>query len=248
MIRVERTALPSALAEDLGRRTQRIVREKLDGKKAKALWKGARTCRRDLQSALQVMAAGLNRCMYCSDSEGTAVDHHEPVTHAPERTFDWPNHLLACSHCNSHAKGDRFPVDADGSPLLIDPSGEDPLDHLDLTFSNGEYTALTPKGEVSIYVFDLNRFVLRQGRADAFIEARGMLCLYLDEIERERRNEAGAVHAALARRPYADVREAMTRKRALPGAELVLGGSRVIRALEVLMSAPSHETSRGSRS
>lgn len=238
MIHVERTALPAALAQDLERRTGRILRDELDGEKAKALWKSAKTCRRDVQSALQTMAAGLNRCMYCSDSEGTAVDHYEPVTRAPRRTFDWPNHLLACSHCNSHAKRDRFPVDCDGSPLLIDPSEDEPLDHLDLAFSNGSYAALTPKGEMSIDVFDLNRFVLRQGRADAFIEARAMLCLYLDAVEQRRQTEAGVINAALDRRPYADVRMAMTRKRALPGAELVLGGSRVVRALEVLAGAP----------
>lgn len=56
------------------------------------------------------------RCMYCGDNQGTDVDHFEPLSLAPLRTFDWPNHLLACSLCNSHYKRHLFPCDEDGRP------------------------------------------------------------------------------------------------------------------------------------
>ncbi|MEU8665135.1 hypothetical protein [Actinoplanes philippinensis] len=55
-----------------------------------------------------------------------------------------------CSHCDSHHKRDRFPVDDQDRPLLIDPSVEDPFDHLMLSLSVGEYRALTDKGRESI--------------------------------------------------------------------------------------------------
>ncbi|MFD1364783.1 HNH endonuclease family protein [Actinoplanes sichuanensis] len=114
------------------------------------------------------MAPGAERCMYCGDNQGTDIDHHEPMARDPLRTFDWLNHLLACSHCNSHHKRDRFPVDEHGRPLLIDPSVEDPFDHLLLSLSVGEYRALTEKGVQSIEVFGLNRPILARGRQQTF--------------------------------------------------------------------------------
>lgn len=50
-----------------------------------------------LDSVLRQMAPGLERCMYCGDNQGTDIDHFEPLARNPLRTFDWLNHLLACS-------------------------------------------------------------------------------------------------------------------------------------------------------
>lgn len=240
MIRVMRVRLPDDLSDELGERTRKIVHQGSDKIEAGRLWANARSCRGKLKSALQGMAAGTNRCMYCNDSEGTGVDHFDPVVRSPRRTFDWLNHLLACSHCNSHAKRDQFPVD-DGSPLLIDPSHDDPLEHLDLSFSDGAYLALTTKGRKSIEVFDLNRFVLCQGRADAFVEARILLALYAKQIETGETSKAALTRGLLERRPHADVLAMMTYKRGMPGAELVFGGSEVLEALALLTVSPHRE-------
>ncbi|QMU74236.1 hypothetical protein GXP74_34325 [Streptacidiphilus sp. P02-A3a] len=92
------------------------------------------------------MAPGLSRCMYCGDSEGTDIDHFRPIASDPLGTFRWTNHLLACSHCNSNMKRDRYPRDSSGACLLVDPCVDDPHEHLELTFATGGYTPLTAKG------------------------------------------------------------------------------------------------------
>jgi uncharacterized protein (TIGR02646 family) len=75
------------------------------------------------------MTGKRQRCMYCEDSRGTDIDHFWPKSSYPKRVFEWPNMVLSCSGCN-RAKGDRFPLDKDGVPELIDPTAEDPWDFL----------------------------------------------------------------------------------------------------------------------
>jgi hypothetical protein len=169
--------------------------------------------------------------MYCGDSQGTDVDHYEPIAHNPLRTFDWLNHLLACSFCNSQAKRDRFPVGDDGAPLLTDPCAEDPFEHLLLTLSLGVYTALTGKGESTIDVCGLNRALLVRGQ----VQARRVVELCLAHW--------GAAHAAgdharqaaavltVQEQPFADVCQSMLRQAESPGAGVVFAGSPAVLAL-----------------
>jgi uncharacterized protein (TIGR02646 family) len=118
----------------------------------------------EIRETLAAMASGLARCMYCEDSQGTDIDHFRPRRRYPEQAFDWSNYLLACSHCNSNQKRDQFPPDEHGRPLLIDPTAEDPGEHLVLTTISGKFQKLTRKGEVSIHVFGLGRDLLEKGR------------------------------------------------------------------------------------
>jgi hypothetical protein len=110
------------------------------------------------------MAPGIEQCMYCGDT-GTEIDHFEPISRNPLRTFDWLNHLLACVNCNSRAKLAAFPIDAHGHPLLIDPTAEDPFDHLRLSLPFGRYEPLTDKGRTTIKVCSLNRPQLERGHS-----------------------------------------------------------------------------------
>jgi hypothetical protein len=162
VIRIARAALPTDLDHRLTALTADIAKAALDQRAAEArkLWRRKSTreqVHHRLDGVLRQMAPGLERCMYCGDNQGTDIDHFEPLTRNPLRTFDWLNHLLACALCNSHNKRDRFPVDGDGQPLLIDPTVEDPFDHLSLTLSLGRYVSLSAKGRATIEVCDLNR-------------------------------------------------------------------------------------------
>jgi hypothetical protein len=179
------------------------------------------------------IAAGIERCMYCGDSRGTDIDHFEPIKYAPLRTFEWHNHLLACSSCNSNAKRDAYPCDDCGQSLLVDPSVEDPADHIKLSLTEGSYTAITHKGHVTIEVFQLNRADLRKGRADAFIRCKSMLRDYLNLETSGKNDEAGDTKLALERQPFADVLHAMYKVADLPGAATVLGGSDVLAVLKL---------------
>lgn len=129
------------------------------------LWKQQRNrAFQEIRETLAAMASGLVRCMYCEDSQGTDIDHFRPRRRYPEHAFDWSNYLLACSHCNSNQKRDQFPLDEHGQPLLIDPTAEDPGEHLLLTTTSGKFQKLTRKGETSIRVFGLDRDLLEKGR------------------------------------------------------------------------------------
>ena len=123
MIPIERVELPADLLRRMSDRTDKIrtcpAPEAVAT--ARGLWAGsARIIGQPLRATLQQMAPGAERCMYCGDNQDTDVDHFEPVVRNPHRTFDWLNHLLACSFCNSHQKRDCYPV---WDPLAGQPVG-----------------------------------------------------------------------------------------------------------------------------
>ncbi|GAA0905606.1 HNH endonuclease [Streptomyces thermoalcalitolerans] len=229
MIRLVRIPLPRRTAEYL--KTYGAKVEAADDRRttAEKLWRHNRTVRTkvhpELMRTLGRMAAGHERCMYCGDNQGCAIDHFEPVVVNPLRAFDWANHLLACTVCNSHCKRDAFPRDErDGSPLLLDPTREEPLRHLHLALSVGTYTALSVKGEKSIEVFGLNRPVLVKGRTEAYTRARVFLGQW--QSAHRRGDEAAAdriVHLAW-NQPLADVLASMFHQAVHPAAAVLFAG------------------------
>ncbi|MEU6071946.1 HNH endonuclease [Streptomyces sp. NPDC047082] len=156
------------------------------------------------------MAHGAWRCMYCDDSLGTDIDHFQPLKLAPLRAFVWANHLLACSNCNSNSKRDQYPLASDGTCLLIDPTTEDPADHLVLMLRTGVYGHLTDKGEATIDVFHLNRPDLVAGRKDAYCTARSVILSWY-EMRSDGDPDADSTAKALLRSPFVDVVYAMAR-------------------------------------
>lgn len=219
MIYVRRIDLPISLADQLAVLTGVLRGHGDDARQhARLLWNRSREPRRGLRDTLNRMAPGHQRCMYCGDSEGTSVDHFEPIARNPFRTFEWLNHLLACSFCNSNQKGSRFPIDDEGRPLLIDPTVEDPFDHLALSLAVGEYRPRTPKGSETIGVLALNRAVLVQGRQHARDVIGQALRLWRmaqqagDSAAKERQLRT------IWMQPLADVHQAMLRYAVAPGA------------------------------
>ncbi|WP_299527600.1 HNH endonuclease [uncultured Streptomyces sp.] len=196
---------------------------------AAGLWAHSTVRRRvrdGLLTALADMAPGHQRCMYCGDSQGTDIDHFEPKSLAPLRTFEWLNHLLACAHCNSNQKRNRFPrSDEDGSPLLLDPTLQDPLDHLRLVLPVGTYRGLTPRGEACIAVFGLNaRGVLVEGRRTAYETAKESVELWRIATDRGQRDKAAKIVRVAWNRPLADVLAAMFHQAEHPAADLLFIG------------------------
>ncbi|MEV4596415.1 HNH endonuclease [Amycolatopsis sp. NPDC049253] len=222
MIALRRVALPAAVALELARLTSRITSG--DSKTARRLWTSARGARRSIRTHLAAMASGRGYCMYCGDGLGSTVDHFEPVARAPRRVFDWLNHLLACEYCNSHHKRDRFPVDVSGQPLLIDPTAEDPLDHLFLVLSIGTYRALTDKGRATIEVCGLNRPLLERGRAAAVDQVAALVFHWRNGDADTRRRAIWT----LRDQPHADVLHAMLRQALLPGAPRIFSDASLL--------------------
>ncbi len=128
-------------------------------------WKNSRQSRTLLSvlATLRGMTGARERCMYCLDSHGTDIEHFWPKTPYPERMFVWPNLLLCCTECG-RLKGDRFPL-ADAQSLLIDPTAEDPWQHLDFDPTTGNVVARfdvqaddwSPKGLKTVEVLQLDR-------------------------------------------------------------------------------------------
>lgn len=166
MIPIQRSAPPAEVVADLRRRTERLVATEADGEAARKEWANGAETKQRVRDLLGEMAPGRTRCMYCLDNVGTDIDHFEPLTRAPLRAFDWPNHLLACARCNSKYKRELFPCDEDtGEPLLIDPTAQDPSVDLQLRPEVGEYATVTPRGEQTARLFQLNgRQELIEGR------------------------------------------------------------------------------------
>ena len=104
-------------------------------------WKTARQTRTigTVLKSLQQMMGVRERCMYCVDSHGSDIEHFRPKSRYREFSFQWPNMLLCCTECGRF-KGDQFPM-ANGQPMLIDPTVEDPWQHLDFDPDTGNLTA-----------------------------------------------------------------------------------------------------------
>jgi hypothetical protein len=237
MIPIARVLLDTDLAARLDNRTAQLSANNASSGQARIAWRSAEAERHGVRAYLEKMAPGIQRCMYCGDNLGTDIDHFEPMSHAPVKTFEWLNHLLACSFCNSNQKRDSYPRDLSGKVLLIDPTSEDPSRHLLLILSNGEYRALTHQGQTSIDVFGLNRADLARGRAGAFHTRRATLCYAKTLFDAGRQNDAIKYLSALVEEPHASVLYAIIRSVSLPGAVDLLGADTMAALEEPLFMA-----------
>jgi uncharacterized protein (TIGR02646 family) len=200
MRRLVRVALDANAVGFLRRRQQRVD----DGDLPESAWKTARQTKtlNRVFDTLVAMARSRARCYFCSDSRGTDIEHFWPKAAYANRTFIWENMLLACAGCN-RAKGNRFPLDGSGIPLLIDPTSEDPWDFLYFDESTGQLVArLDPvsmnpnqKGETTCYagILPLNLESITEGRQRVFRRLRQSVSRYLGVF-----NIPGQRNAALA--------------------------------------------------
>lgn len=166
MRRVKRLALSDEVVLYLNRRQQRANDEKAAGTldvvkawKSVGQTKGIKTTR----ATLKKMAGGRQRCMYCSDSAGTDIEHFWPKSAYPERMFQWLNMLLCCTGCGRDCKGNKFPLD-NGNPTLLDPTIDDPWQFLDFNTATGilfplvdAHGGTTTKGEETVKLLKLDR-------------------------------------------------------------------------------------------
>jgi len=182
MRRLHRRPLSPETAAFLQTRTEAVSRAADPRGEASRLWELQGKAFREVREILRDMASGTERCMYCEDGEGTAIDHFWPKGNYPERAFDWLNYLLACSVCNSNFKRDQFPVDEQKEPLLLNPTEDDPLAHLRFT-TTGHLIPRTLKGEWSIRVYGLDREALQKGRKNTWVLLQAIVILYAQAVQ-----------------------------------------------------------------
>lgn len=134
------------------------------------------------------------KCCYCERKFGAtsygAVEHFRPKGAAQQTksaarlvpgyywlAFKWDNLLVSCERCNTSHKGSLFPLkdpnvrarhhDDDlcvEVPLLVDPSQEDPRDHI--RFRREAVEAVTPRGLETIAGVGLRRSDLEEARKE----------------------------------------------------------------------------------
>lgn len=202
MILLSRPGLPTDTVADLERRT-RIIQAADDSKIASTkAWSNFRGSHRaTVREALERMTTGLSRCMYCEDSAGSHIDHFEPKVRNPQRTFDWSNLLLACAHCNSNYKRDKYPVDGD-RPLLLNPCVDNPLEHFGFSPSTGLLVANSVEAKWTLEVFALNRDVLVKGRKAAATTLKHIVPIYAKACENADRLVMEEITQAVSSYPF----------------------------------------------
>ncbi|GAB4212901.1 MAG: hypothetical protein OHK0022_49340 [Roseiflexaceae bacterium] len=160
-----------------------------------------------IKSALTEMCCGPRRCVYCEDSCANEVEHIKPKTLYPEETFVWDNYLYACRICNG-TKSDNFAVFSantgefinvarrkkdpivrvePGTPVLINPRIENPLDFIDLDLRGTFFfrpridieSTQHRRGEYTIETLELNRDPLPDAREEAYNCYKALLGDYI---------------------------------------------------------------------
>lgn len=142
MRQVTRPTLPKAAQAYLNKRQTRADLDLAAGiLNVERAWKAARQTKAmgTVLGVLRQMTGPRERCMHCVDSHGCDLEHFRPKAAYPNKAFQWPNLLLCCTECGRF-KGSQFPKVRQRA-LLINPTTEDPWQHLDFDPTTGNITA-----------------------------------------------------------------------------------------------------------
>jgi uncharacterized protein (TIGR02646 family) len=184
MRRIRRLALGRKAQVWLFQRTREVLVAEAPKDKAASLWASTgdprsrrkHRYRREFQEVLVRMTSG-GLCMYCEHNSANEVEHFWPKSVYPERTFCWDNLLLICGECNN-LKGAKLEVDERGGALFIDPTVDEPGEHLELSPKEGRFVARdgSRKGDNMSVVLNRNQLIRR--RTEAWSGLQGLLVSY----------------------------------------------------------------------
>lgn len=223
MRKIRRLSLPSHADRLLKDRTRKVNDAPDPEAAARRLWRQRRNrAFRSIRATLERMAPGIQHCMYCENNEATDIEHFWPRSLYPLRTFEWTNYLLACSNCNSNHKRAQFPLDDRGLPQLLDPTIDEPLEHLELLPLSGSYRSLSEKGGQSIRVFGLERETLRRSRRNAWIGLQELIVRYVSCKTRGEWTRASDIHRTISEYPFASVLDRLLHLSTHPAANLLV--------------------------
>jgi uncharacterized protein (TIGR02646 family) len=127
----------------------------------------------EITGHLKSMSGVASRCMFCSGSEASNVEHFWPKSLFPQMAMTWANFFWACGICNQ-AKGDTLPNGANSANLLttlIDPTADNVWDFCfideygNLTARwNTNRNSIDPRADATIKAFRLDRELLQVSR------------------------------------------------------------------------------------
>jgi uncharacterized protein (TIGR02646 family) len=119
------------------------------------------------------------KCAFCESRmrhvSNPHIEHYRPKAQKrfEHLMFAWENWLLSCGRCNEEKWAD-FPEHA-GQPCLIDPTTEDPVEHLD--FHEAQVIGISSRGQETIRLVGLDRYPLRNERGSWLVKVNALLLL-----------------------------------------------------------------------
>lgn len=178
MIRVERGLEPPGFSADAPKWAQEFQDEKDNGITASQFWSRVRKRVAMREYAQQLYGRFHYKCSFCeARPRSLQIEHYRPKSSSQfeHLMFVWENWLGACPECNRN-KSTRFP-DCDGDPCLIDPSSEDPGEHV--CFLREQILGNTERGEKTIEQIGLDRSPNTDDRTTwlLLIDSAMLLCL-----------------------------------------------------------------------
>lgn len=122
----KRKKLPPPLLLRLAQETSAIEAHQNPKAEADRRFKNARGAIwfRPVVEALIRLSGPGRRCMYCSDSEASDVEHIRPKAVFPNLAMSWENTLWVCTTCNRF-KGHRYPPDTEPGAEILNPLVDD---------------------------------------------------------------------------------------------------------------------------
>ncbi|MEZ6056156.1 MAG: hypothetical protein R3C01_05585 [Planctomycetaceae bacterium] len=149
----KRPSLPATSIKKLAEKTAQIVVDSDPKGKADSIYSSARSSNpqwfQEVVNALRTMSGAGERCMFCSGSESSDVEHFQPKSIFPHLAMTWDNFLWSCTICNRF-KSNRFPPDTEPGPKLINPCEENVWDF----FYVDEFGNLSPRWRTDLNDLD----------------------------------------------------------------------------------------------
>jgi uncharacterized protein (TIGR02646 family) len=148
------------------------------GMTAPRFWK---KMRRELQADAAALVAVFHaKCAYCESRmlhvQYPHVEHYRPKGRAEflRYLFAWDNWLLSCGRCND-SKWLHFPMCDGGVPCLLDPTADNPDEHIG--FAREHVAGLTRRGAETVRIVGLDRGPLEDERARWLLHVDALLLL-----------------------------------------------------------------------
>jgi hypothetical protein len=136
--------LRKAVRTDLATKTGQIAAMPVadQKKEAERLYKNARKAAwfKPVIDQLKQQAGRGYRCMLCSGSEASDVEHYRPKGPFPLLAFTYENYLWVCTPCN-RSKSTRFPPDTEPGVMMLNPIIDDVWNHFFID-KYGQLTAM----------------------------------------------------------------------------------------------------------
>ena len=130
--------------------------------------------------ALKEISPGIERCVYCEDSQCDEVEHFYPKTLYPQFCFDWSNYFYACGVCNGpknnqfavfrHDNGAFYKVNPAnnkqpiveppaGDSVLINPRIDDPFSFCILDLETFNFSIIADLDKADLELEDFHNYI-----------------------------------------------------------------------------------------